>query len=242
MSQRHPTARGRNANNDDRGTPVAAFDLDGTILWADAFTTFLRARVSRVEFWSRMAPLTPLFTAYVLSGEGRSRVKERFATAFLGGLPEAQVDAEADAFWAGRGRALLRADALAEVDRRQGSGHRVIIVTACPEIVVRPLARALGVELIGTRLHVENGRLTGRLDGENCRGPEKVARLEALCGAGFRLAAAYGDSTGDREMIARAEDGRMKAFRDGPPWALAVTIAMWIWDTGRSTKPPTTRP
>ena len=76
MSQRHPTARGRNANNDDTGTPVAAFDLDGTILWADAFTTFLRARVSRVEFWSRMAPLTPLFTAYVLSGEGRSRVKE----------------------------------------------------------------------------------------------------------------------------------------------------------------------
>jgi phosphatidylglycerophosphatase C len=207
--------------------PVAAFDLDGTLTWADAFTTFLRARVSRLQFWARMAPLAPLFPLYFMGAVGRKQVKERFATAFLGGVPEERVAADADAFWAGRAEALVRADALAELERRREAGERVIIVTACPEIVAAPLARRLGVEIIGTRLEARDGRLTGKIAGENCRGPEKVARLEALCGPGFRLAAAFGDSAGDREMLARAEHGGMKAFRDGPPSALATTIAMW---------------
>jgi phosphatidylglycerophosphatase C len=45
--------------------------------------------------------------------------------------------------------------------------------------------------------------------GGNCRGPEKVARLEAwLAGRAPRIYA-YGNSSGDRELLARADVGVM---------------------------------
>lgn len=209
-------------------TPVAAFDMDGTITWADAFTTFLRWRMSRGAFYARVLPLTPLFPAYLLRQLDRKRLKERFATAFLGGAEASAVEKETEAFWAGAGARLLRADAVAEIDRRHAEGFRVVIVTACPEIIAAPLARRLGAGLLGTRLETKDGRLTGRIAGENCRGAEKVARLKALCGPDFTLAAAFGDSSGDAEMLAAANAGAMKPFKDGPPFALATTIAMWV--------------
>ena len=66
--------------------------------------------------------------------------------------------------------------------------------------------------MLGTRLAVGGGgTFTGALDGPNCRGPEKVSRLhrwlDATTGgrAGIRLVA-YGDSPGDRELLADADE------------------------------------
>jgi phosphatidylglycerophosphatase C len=90
----------------------------------------------------------------------------------------------------------------------------VLIVTASPEIVVAPIARALGADqLIGTRLAFdEAGRVTGELDGLNCRGPEKVRRLREAYGEDVRLEAAYGDTDGDTEMLALAEEQGLRVF------------------------------
>jgi phosphatidylglycerophosphatase C len=60
------------------------------------------------------------------------------------------------------------------------------------------------------------GRITGALDGPNCRGPEKVVRLQAAFGQDVRLAAAYGDTAGDREMLAIAETRGYRVFRAKP--------------------------
>lgn len=212
----------------DPALPLAAFDLDGTVTWADAFTSFLRARVSRAVFWAAVAPLAPLFPAYLFAGLDRKRVKERFATRLLGGANATAVAAEAEAFWDVPGQRLLRADALEAIESERAQGRRTVLVTACPELVARPLAQRLSLDLIGTRLEAREGRLTGRITGDNCRGGEKVARLKAAYGEDLRLAAAYGDSTGDREMLAAADTSYMRPFRDGPRWPLAATIALWL--------------
>jgi phosphatidylglycerophosphatase C len=85
---------------------------------------------------------------------------------------------------------------------------------ATAELIVAPFARGLGADaIIGTRLASDDtGRLTGGLDGPNCRGPEKVRRLKAVFGEDAALEAAYGDSDGDREMLAMAEERGMKVF------------------------------
>ena len=95
---------------------------------------------------------------------------------------------------------------------------RLVIVTASPEILVAPFGRGLGAEtVIGTRLAVsEAGVITGALDGPNCRGEEKVARLKAQFGDDVRLEAAYGDTDGDTAMLAIAEDPGMKVFGERP--------------------------
>src|SRR5207247_1629419 len=69
-----------------------------------------------------------------------------------------------------------------------------------------PIGRRLGFDaVLATRLEVDGaGVLTGQLAGANCRGPEKVARLRAWRGDTLVVAYAYGDSAGDREMLAVA--------------------------------------
>jgi phosphatidylglycerophosphatase C len=213
---------------DASSVPIAAFDLDGTLTWADAFTSFLRARAGRRIFWSRVLPLAPLFPAFLAGALDRKALKERFARRLLGGGAVDKVEIQVEDFWTHIGAKLLRADAVAEVERRRAGGERIVIVTACPEIIAAPLARRLGADLIGTRLVVRDGRLTGDIEGANCRGAEKVRRLEATYGSGLRLAAAYGDSAGDRELLARAEEPRFRVFHDGPRFALASTIALWL--------------
>jgi len=83
-----------------------------------------------------------------------------------------------------------------------------VIVSASYESYVRVVAGALGdIAVVATRLEADEGRCTGRLDGANCRGPEKVRRLHAWLEA-EGLARdeitlyAYGDSSGDRELLA----------------------------------------
>ena len=80
--------------------------------------------------------------------------------------------------------------------------------------MVAPFARELGANrLIGTRLGFDSeDRVTGAFDSNNCRGPEKVQRLTAAYGDGLRLAAAYGDTAGDREMLALAEEKGYRVF------------------------------
>ena len=93
-------------------------------------------------------------------------------------------------------------------------GARLVIVTASPDILVAPFARGLGADtLIGTELRFdEAGRVMGSFLGPNCRGPEKVRRLQRQFGEDVRLTAAYGDTTGDREMLALADDKGYRIF------------------------------
>ena len=107
----------------------------------------------------------------------------------------------------------LRSDTLAGLQAHLAAGDRVVIVSASYAIYVEPLAALLGVnQVLATRLAVgADGRLTGELDGVNCRGPEKVRRLHEWLDAahGGRSAVevvAYGDSAGDREMLADADE------------------------------------
>jgi phosphatidylglycerophosphatase C len=58
--------------------------------------------------------------------------------------------------------------------------------------------------------------LTGRLEGRNCRGPEKVRRLKEAFGDSFALSAAYGDTDGDKEMLEAADEGFMRFFVEAP--------------------------
>jgi phosphatidylglycerophosphatase C len=78
-----------------------------------------------------------------------------------------------------------------------------ILVSASLEIYLLPWAKTIGLDqVIGTRLAVQNGLLTGRIIGQNCYGAEKVKRLQAVLGDLSQYCIyAYGDSRGDRELL-----------------------------------------
>ena len=196
--------------------PIVAFDFDGTLTTHDSFTAFLRWKAKPLGFFLGLTALLPHLLAYGVHGD-RGRLKAAAVARFLGGMPLEALTEDAEAFAARFAPSMLRPDALRAWNRWRERGAEMVIVTASPEITIQPFARALGADrLIGTRLATKDGRITGRFDGPNCRGPEKVARLQAVFGDGVKLAAAYGDTSGDREMLRIAEAPGYRVFISRP--------------------------
>jgi phosphatidylglycerophosphatase C len=199
------------------GRPVAAFDFDGTLTVRDSFIAFLTWSVPPTRLAGALIQLAPAFLVYLV-GRDRGRLKAATIRVLLGRIPRTELQAQARAFAIASADRLLRPDARATWARHRAQGFRLVIVTASPEDIVAPFARGLGADvLIATRLKVDSeGRLTGALDGHNCRGPEKVRRLYQVFGPDMDLAEAYGDTRGDREMLAIATCGHMKLFKGRP--------------------------
>jgi phosphatidylglycerophosphatase C len=197
--------------------PIVAFDFDGTLTIRDTLTAFLAWRAGPLRYRVGLAALIPDALRF-LRGRDRGRLKAAAIRRFLAGVSRADLEESSRRFAEGQARALLRPDAIRAWRRWQGQGARLVIVTACPEEIAAPFARGLGADsLIGTRLAYDDAdRLTGALDGENCRGAEKVRRLRAAFGDDVRLEAAFGDTDGDKEMLALAEQAGYRVFEDAP--------------------------
>jgi phosphatidylglycerophosphatase C len=194
-----------------------AFDFDGTLTTRDSFTAFLRWRTGAGRYAAGLVGLSPAALLYLFNHD-RGRIKAAAAREYLGGLSRNEIATDAREFAESYARKLLRPDAVATWRKWQAAGARLAIVTASPEITVAPFARGLGADvLIGTRLEFDgHDRFTGKLAGANCRGAEKVRRLREVFGEDMMLEAAYGDTSGDKEMLAITEGGGMKLFRGTP--------------------------
>jgi phosphatidylglycerophosphatase C len=199
------------------GRPIVAFDFDGTLTTHDSFTAFLAWKAEPFRYFVGLARLLPHILAFGVKRD-RGRLKAAATARFLGGEPVGELEDEAETFAMEKAQRMLRPDAVQAWRNWRAQGALMVIVTASPETLVQPFARGLGADmLIGTRLRLdEQGRVTGDFIGPNCRGPEKVVRLKAAFGEDVKLAAAYGDTSGDREMLQLAEVKGYRVFKGKP--------------------------
>jgi phosphoserine phosphatase len=111
----------------------------------------------------------------------------------------------------------MRPAGLTSVAAERQAGSEVTLCSASPALVLKPFADRLNIKLIATELEVVDGRLTGRISGNNCRCEAKVQRLEAVYGdlTQYRLRA-WGDTRGDHELLAAAQDAHWRHFH--PAW------------------------
>jgi phosphatidylglycerophosphatase C len=193
----------------DAGEPgrrgVAAFDFDGTLARQDTFVPFLR--------WACGNRRTALAAATAArTTRDRDVLKLASLATLFRGWDEARLE-KLGAEYAQRLPALLRPEMLSRLRWHQAEGHAVVLVSASLGTYLRPLADALGID---AALAVEmeatpDGTLTGAVrGGANTRGRGKVARLQEWLDAGYGPGAdvelwAYGDSSGDEELLAAAD-------------------------------------
>jgi phosphatidylglycerophosphatase C len=194
-----------------------AFDFDGTITVRDSFTAFLKWRAGALRYAMGLVRLGPAALAY-LGHRDRGVIKAAAVKEFLSGLTLPELEADAEAFADEVAPSLLRPDALATWRKWRAEGARLVIVSASPSFVVRPFADRLGADrLIATELAFDRrGRVAGAFATPNCRGPEKIVRLKEAFGDGLVLKAAYGDTSGDREMLEMAEIKGYRVFKEQP--------------------------
>ncbi len=193
---------------------IAAFDFDGTLTTRDSLFRFISWRRGRAEVVGdllRTLPLLALYGARLVGNE--SHKMALFARAFQD-MPADAFERRAGDFARSEIPPMVRAEALERVRFHQQRGDRVVIVSASPTDWIAPWAASEGItEVIGNSAEVIDGRVTGRLAGVNCYGPEKVRRLLALNPErdSYTLFA-YGDGRGDRELLAAADHPYYRCF------------------------------
>ena len=91
--------------------------------------------------------------------------------------------------------------------QHKDQGCHILLVSASPEIYLRYFKKNNSIDgVIGTVLQDVNGKYTNKIKGENCKGIEKVKRInqylkENNLEIDFKKSFAYSDSLSDKPML-----------------------------------------
>ena len=183
---------------------VFAFDFDGTLTTRDTLLAFIRYACGTPRFLLGFLLHAPLLVLMKLRLYSNGKAKQRLFTWFFRGMPLETFDALCQSF-ARTHRHLLRPETVRLLQQALSEGAEVLVVSASIDNWVQPFFPT--VTVLGTQIEVIDGRLTGHFLTPNCDGQEKVRRILALHPdrSAYRLIA-YGDSRGDRELLAFADE------------------------------------
>lgn len=194
---------------------IAFFDFDGTITTKDTLLEFIKFTKGTTAFLTGFLLNSPYLFAYKLSLISNQVAKEKVISYYFKNTPLAEFQSWCDAFATDVLPKLIRPKAAAELQKLQESGATVVIVSASFGNWIQKWAMANGLHLIATKPEIQDGKLTGRIDGKNCHGREKVRRIrEIFMLQQYSQVHAYGDTSGDKPMLALATHAHYKPFRD----------------------------
>jgi phosphatidylglycerophosphatase C len=196
------------------GKKIAFFDFDGTITTKDTLLEIIKFQKGKVAFYTGFLLHSPWLIAYKMNLLANDRVKQKIMSYFFAGIPELVFQEKCDSFTGKILPDLIRPGALAEIGQLMNRGFEIVVVSASAGNWIRNWTNRLSVQLIATRLEVENGLMTGRIEGKNCYGAQKVARIQEQWNlTEYEEIYAYGDSSGDKPMLALATKSFYQPFR-----------------------------
>lgn len=190
---------------------IVAYDFDGTLTTRDTFLAFILYAKGWPRFLWGFLRYAPLLVLMKLKLYPNYKAKQKVFAYFFGGMELTAFDALCQQFATDNG-ILLRPKGVKAIEQAQVEGAEVLIVSASIDNWVQPLFPT--VQVLGTQVEVIDGRLTGRFLTKNCYGQEKVNRILACYPdrEAYHLTA-YGDSRGDEQLLAFADEAYFKPFR-----------------------------
>ena len=184
---------------------LALFDFDGTLSSKDSLGEFLKYASSKNSYFLNMARFLPYFALWQLRIISNSKAKERLFSLFFKGANEEIFKQKAEEFSLQKLDTIIDEKRLQILREHQAKGDRVVIVSASMECWLAPWCKREGIELLSTRLEFTKGVFSGYFATKNCHGTEKARRIqEHLDIKQYETIYAYGDSSGDNEMLALA--------------------------------------
>lgn len=198
---------------------IYCFDFDGTLTTSDTLLEFIKYAKGTSRFLMVFLKYSPLLVLMKLHLYPNWKAKQQIFAHLFAGMRIEKFDALCRGF-AEESQHLLRPKGITLIHEALVAGAQVFIVSASIDNWVRPffdIRNLKGVQVLGTQIEVEDGKLTGNFKSNNCYGKEKVHRIaEAL--KPFERSEyeieAFGDSRGDKEMLAFADKGHFKPFRE----------------------------
>lgn len=188
---------------------TAIFDLDGTITRRDTYIPFLFMCARNLGPRPALVLLPIYFILYMAGIIDNRKLKEVFLRIFLSGARVEDVDRIAERFAENLLKNGMNRSAIKALERHKREKHRVILATASFDLYIGKIARRLGIpETVCTMAEVKDGRVTGRILGENCRGAAKLRMVEKVIGSkGWGESVMYSDHYSDLPLLVKAGKG-----------------------------------
>ena len=188
------------------------FDFDGTLTYKDTMFLYLKFYNS-AKFNFQFLKHIPLFILLKLKLASAEKVKKSFISSILKGQSKTKIEEKSQQFFEKYYPEIIRENAIEfirNIDREHTESY---LVTASLDIWVKPFAEKFKMNLLATRAEFKNEIFTGNFVGNNCNGGEKVHRIkEALQGKKFDKTIAFGDTSGDKEMLEWANESHFEFF------------------------------
>ncbi len=192
---------------------IAFFDFDGTITKKDSMWLFLKYLSGKSKFYLNVIPLIPVLALFKLNLISSKKGKQAIFKKFFKNCDLILFEEHCKKFTQQILINQLRPEILNKMTWHQEHDHQIVVVSASPKNWISYWCEDQGIDLIATELEVENGKLTGQIAGENCKGKQKVIRIKQNYDLNkFLTVYAYGDSIGDSEMLAMADKAFYRGF------------------------------
>lgn len=197
---------------------IYCLDFDGTLTTQDTLLAFIAYVHGGAKLFRTLLRYSPWLVGMKLGLYPNWAAKQRIFSHLFRDMPLDIFDRHCRDFAAGNSH-LVRPMARHFLHTLLAERKKVIIISASIENWVNPFFEEIDTEnaitVLGTRVEVKNGKLTGRFLTANCYGQEKVRRLEAILPLPREryFISAYGDSRGDKELLDYADKGHFKPFR-----------------------------
>lgn len=180
------------------------FDFDHTLTSCHSVIPFIQTSFPfqrRLLFWSFKLPLWAL--SYPAT---KQSFKSLWVRHFLTNLKEDSFKKICNEFGQTILPSLIKPNALELLKKHQKEGFNVAIISASLQQYLAPLQNFLNLgAVIGTQIEINEGVLTGNIQGANCKKAEKLHRFYSLFPKKENeITHAYGDSDGDKEMLEAA--------------------------------------
>ncbi len=189
---------------------IFVFDFDGTLTTRDTLIAFIRFARGTEWLLRCLVLLLPRIVLMKIGLVDNGRTKQRLFAQCFKGMAIADFDNLCHRFADTVGQNVKRQETWEVMEKATAEGNAVYVVSASVENWVSPFFPKT-VTVVGTQVESVDGRLTGRFLTPNCYGAEKVRRLrESLPSLdndrSHYYIIAYGDSRGDKEMFAYADE------------------------------------
>lgn len=193
---------------------IAVFDFDKTITDRHSFWRFMRYCAGPIKFYGALVVLLPDIVKCILKQISLMQLREKAISHFFEGMDQFTYYAKSKSFVEEKVNKWISADALERIRWHYEHGHYLVLLSNSDEGYLKVWAKQYNFDLVlGSRLELKNGVVTGKLTGEHCYGPEKVNRLRrAICNLEEYYMYAYGDSPSDRYVLQIASKSYYRHF------------------------------
>lgn len=192
---------------------IAFFDFDGTITHKDSLADFIQFAVGKRRYYLGILATSPILIAYKLKLLRNDKAKQLFFSHFFKHWNSDDFQSIATDYSVNSLDEIIRDAALQRINWHKNKGDTVIVISASIENWLTGWCDKNNIGLIATKIDINNNQLTGKFSTKNCYGIEKVNRINNEINlSDYTKIYAYGDSSGDKEMLQLADQPHYKIF------------------------------